>query len=200
MAKYPKDLDQLIALFKKFPGVGAKTAERFAFHFLHWKKEEQPLFGSVIENIQKNISKCPSCGALTDQLHCFFCSSSQRNREIVCVVSSERDIFSIEETKTYQGMYYVLKCLLSPLEGRNIEDLDIAHFYDFLQKMQAKEILLALDFTLEGDTTSLFLKKQLEGWGVAVTRLAFGLPLGSSLEYIDSGTLARALLGKQTFS
>lgn len=198
--KYPKDLEQLIALLKKLPGVGTKTAERFSFHLLEWEKEEHALFASTIEGLHQNISSCPSCRALMDHTGCPFCLSDKRNRGVVCVVSSAKDIFSIEETKTYQGMYYVLKSLLSPLEGKHAEALDLPHFHQFLQIVQAKEVILALDSTLEGDATALFLKKEIASQGIPVTRLAFGLPLGSSLEYVDGGTLARALVGRQTFA
>ncbi len=198
MSKYPKDLQQLIALLKKFPGVGSRTAERFAFHLLTWPEEEQKLFAAALSNI-KEIIKCPFCGALMEE-SCSYCLSETRSKEIVCVVGSAKDIFSIEDTRTFQGRYYVLKCLLSPMEGRNVEELDLPHFYEFLQKVKAKEVLLALDATLEADATALYLKKQLDHWGIAVSRLAFGLPLGSSLEYVDGGTLARALIGRQNFS
>lgn len=194
MVKYPKHLQHLIALFKKFPGIGTKTAERFAFHLLQWEKDEMELFASGIRDV-KNILSCPSCNSLMEE-SCFFCASS-RIKDLVCIVGSQKDVFAIEETHTFQGIYYVLNCLLSPMEGKNIHELNLPHLDNFLQQNGTKEVILALDSTLEADATALYLKKHFENLGLKVTRLAFGLPLGSSLEYIDGCTLAQALIGRK---
>ncbi len=194
--KYPKDLHALIAILKKFPGVGAKTAERFAFHLLSWPKEDKQFLSNLLEAIQKSIIPCQECGALRDSSSCPFCV---RFSPHLCIVSSPKDIYAVEETKIYQGLYYVLPRLLSPIEGKTLTDTDLHHLQQYIQSHQVKEVILALDSTLEGDTTSLFLKQHLAIWNIAITRLAFGLPVGSSLEYIDGTTLARALSARQIF-
>lgn len=197
--KYPKDLQSIISFLKKLPGVGTKTAERFAFQLISWSKEEQALLGELISSLKEKITQCPSCGALMELSSCSFCSSNTRNRDVLCIVSSPKDIYAIEETRTFSGIYYVIKCLLSPIDGHHAEDLALPHLHEYIVKNNTKEVVIALDSTLEGDATALYLKGQLSAWGVSVTRLAYGLPVGSSLDYIDGSTLARALTGRQIF-
>lgn len=199
MAKYPSNLVQVIAFLKKFPGVGTKTAERFAFQFLNWQEDDLLAFSTLLAEIKKKITKCPNCCCLADNDICPFCHSSERDKTQLCIIASPRDAYSLEETGAYRGLYHVLGGLLSPLNGRTPEHLNLKHLKKRVTSEQIKEIIIALDSTLEGDTTSLFLKEQIQGWGFPVTRLAFGLPIGSSLDFVDGGTLARALVGRQNF-
>jgi recombination protein RecR len=199
MARYPSDLTQLITFFKKLPGVGTKTAERFAFQLFNWQDGELHAFSYLISHFKIKIAKCPECRCLTDQGVCPFCQNPARDKAQLCIIASPRDAYSIEETGAYRGLYHVLGGLLSPLDGKMPEHLQLDQLNKRINDFQIKEIIIALDSTLEGDTTSLFLKEQIQGWGLPVSRLAFGLPIGSSLDFVDGGTLARALTGRQSF-
>lgn len=198
--KYPVELLSLIAHLKKLPGVGTRTAERFAFEFLSWPQDQLALLGKTIEGIKEKIPPCTVCGCLTDQGSCPFCDLTTRNPKQLCLIASPRDVFSIEETKSYKGLYHVVEHLLSPLDGRHAKGLRLDKIETRIQEHQVTEIILAFDSTLEGDTTALYLKNELSQMKpLAIFRLAFGLPVGSSLEYIDEGTLARAFRDRQTF-
>jgi len=196
MEKFPKRLQTLIQYLKKLPGVGAKTAERFAFHLLKWEDNDLEGFSKHLFELKKNIQNCEECGALKEIL-CPFCTDNMRDQNTLCIVSSPRDIFLLEETKTFKGVYHLLPHLLSPIDGKSAEDLNLDHLKKRIQALGTKEVIIALDSTLEGDTTSLYLNKFIDNLGVKTSRLAFGLPVGSPLEYIDEGTLARALIGRQ---
>jgi recombination protein RecR len=198
-ANYPKSLIHLINHLKKLPGVGNKTAERFAFQLLKWKKEPLLELSQILSTLKDDIRHCPECGALTGQEYCFFCDPHKRNTEFICIVSSPKDVFLLEETKTYRGLYHVIDNVLSPLDGFGKESLRLDILENRIKKNSVKEVIIALDSTLEGDATALFIKNELSSLGLHVSRLAFGLPVGSSFEYIDENTLSRAFLGRQTF-
>ncbi len=199
MHKYPSDLNTLIAYLKKLPGVGTKTAERFAFYLLEWPDSELKSFSSQLGTLKEKIQHCPECRCLMDQGSCLFCNAPARNPSQLCIISSAKDAFSFEETGAYRGLYHVIGGLLSPIDGRTPEHLNLALLKQRVDKLGVKEIIIALDSTLEGDTTALFLKDQIQSWGLGVSRLAFGLPLGSSLDFVDGSTLARALTARQVF-
>lgn len=191
----PKDLLSLITFLKKLPGVGSRTAERFAFELIHWDEETLANFGETLKEIQKKIPHCPTCGCLTDQGHCRFCAN--RDAHLLCILASARDAYAIEETGNYHGLYHVIEHLLSPLDGRHVETLRLDRIEKRILDNGVREVIIAFDSTLEGDTTALYLKQALTSYAVSISRLAFGLPVGSSLEYIDGGTLARAFVGRQ---
>jgi len=197
ITKFPESLVTLIAHLKKLPGVGTRTAERFAFEFLSWPELDLAEFGNALKCIQEKIPPCPVCGCLTDQGLCRFCDPVQRDPTSLCLLASPRDVYAVEETKAYKGLYHVVEHLLSPLDGRHADALRIDRIESRIEKHAIKEVIIAFDSTLEGDTTALFLKNHLSRAGLSISRLAFGLPVGSSLEYIDGGTLARALIGRQ---
>lgn len=199
MAKYPSELTHLIAYLKRLPGVGTKTAERFAFQLLDWQEAELKNFSSTLFHLKEKITQCPECHCLTSDDQCFFCHSVSRDKSQLCIVASPRDAYSIDETGAFKGLYHVLGGLLSPIDGKSPEHLNLEHLKKRIHSLQIKEIIIALDSTLEGDTTSLFLKEQIQIWGLPVSRLAFGIPIGSSLDFVDGGTLARALTGRQIF-
>ena len=199
MAKYPSTLAQLIAFLKKLPGVGTKTAERFAFQLLNWQESDLHALSTLCAQLKKKITKCPDCHCLTDNEVCPFCHQAMRDKAQLCIIASPRDAYSIEETGAYRGLYHVLGGLLSPLDGKTPEHLHLDQLKKRITTLQIKEIIIALDSTLEGDTTALFLKEQIQEWGLPVSRLAFGIPIGSSLDFVDGSTLARALTGRQTF-
>lgn len=197
MSKYPKDLLNLIAHLKKLPSVGRKTAERFAFHLLNWEGKDLHDFAEGIATLKERVQACTECGCLLDGIHCVFCNQEKRDKDIMCLIASPRDVYSIEETGAFQGMYHVLGNLLSPLEGKNPQCLNLPHLENRIKKLEVKELILALDSTLEGDATSLYLRQQFQKSGIEVSRLASGLPLGSSLDFVDEGTLSQALSGRQ---
>lgn len=199
MTRYPVALQQLIAFLKKLPGVGTKTAERFAFHLLSWPQAELAAFSTILANLRQTITQCPDCKCFMEKTHCPFCADSQRDPSQLCIISSPKDAYVIEETRSFKGLYHVLGCLLSPMEGRSVEHLNLDHLKKRITSHPIKEIIIALDSTIEGDTTSLYLKECIAKWGLEVSRLAFGIPLGSSLDFVDGGTLARAILGRQSF-
>lgn len=199
MSQYPSELLTLIAHLRKLPGVGYKTAERFAFCLLDWSDEEIKKFSTQLSIIKEKIIPCESCGCLKDIPSCSFCSESSRDVSIMCLVSSPRDVYSIEETKAFKGLYHVIGGLLSPLEGRSIEQLTLDKLETRLSNLDIREVIIALDSTLEGDATALFLKQKLDSLGIKATRLAFGLPMGSSLDFVDYGTLEKAFTGRQIF-
>lgn len=196
--KYPEELLTLIAHLKKLPGVGTRTAERFAFELIGWPRDQLASLGESLIQIQNQIPPCPTCGCLTHAARCPFCQSGERDAHQLCLLASPRDVFAIEATHSYKGLYHIIEHLLSPLDGRHIHHLRLDRIEERIRKHQVQEVILAFDSTLEGDTTALYLKSQLSRPELAISRLAFGLPVGSSLEYIDSSTLTRAFKGRQT--
>ncbi len=196
---YPKTLLQIIHYLKKLPGVGTKTAERFAFQLLKWSSSDLEEFSYQLRDLKKNITTCADCGCLMNENLCSFCSNKNRDHSLLCILSSPRDVFAMEATSSYKGYYHIIEHLLSPLDNRQADQINLEKIYSRIQKLQTKEVILAFDSTLEGDTTALFLKQRCSHWGVNFSRLALGLPVGSSLEYIDEGTLSRALMGRQAF-
>lgn len=192
---YPHELKKLINFFKKMPGVGTKTAERFAFEMLNWKEEELKNFGTTIGAFKENIVTCDQCHALKTENACPFCDQGKRDTSQICVVATAREVYAIEETRIYRGLYHVLGGLLSPLSGTNPHHLSFEGLKRRIDTLGVTEVIIALDSTLEGDTTALFLKSALSL--TKTTRLAFGLPMGSSLEFVDGGTLIQALEGRR---
>lgn len=197
--KYPSHLLQLIDFFKKLPGVGQKSAERFAFSALDWPPAQLEAFGNILKNTPSQIHYCNVCGAMSAKDRCFYCHDSQRSSEQVCIVASPKDIFSIEESHFYKGHYHVLGALLSPTSGFNSGSLNLQGLVTKMEQGQVEEIIIALDSTVEGDATTLFLKKELSKYSAKISRLAFGIPVGSSLDYIDGSTLSKAFAGRQGF-
>jgi len=200
--KYPKELTPLIAHLKKLPGVGTRTAERFAFELINWPQDHLNAFGETISGIREKIPPCSTCGCLTENSFCHFCEEGTRDSSQLCIISSPRDVFAIDGTGTYKGLYHVVENLLSPIDGRHANTLRMDRIEKRIKMHGIKEIILAFDSTLEGDTTALYLKSQLQksdGKDLVISRLAFGLPMGSSLEYVDGGTLSRSFKGRQTF-
>lgn len=200
MNNYPAHLNKLIEVLKRLPGVGSKSAERFAFHMLGWPDHHLQEMGQVIGDVVGQIATCEECGCLANQGQvCSFCNIDRRDPRIICLVASPRDAFAIERTREYKGLYHILGGLLSPIDGRGPETLALHRLVDRITKHSITEMVIALDATLEGDATALYLKQALAGLNLNISRLAFGLPLGSSLDYVDGDTLARALSGRNSF-
>lgn len=199
MQKYPIHLLKLIDVMRKLPGVGTKSAERFAFELINWPDERLKEMASVIQETKSAIKHCPLCGCLTGTDACPFCTDTARRSPSLCVVATARDVFSIEATHEFRGLYHVLGALLSPLEGISPDRLTLDLLKKRIETHKIEEVVIALDSTLEGDATSLFLKQELAPFCENVSRLAFGLPMGSSLDYVDGGTLARAFTARNKF-
>lgn len=196
---YPKILLQIINSFKRFPGVGNKTAERYAFQLLQWSQDELIDLSDYLKTLKEKAKQCPDCGCLTEAERCQFCENADRNQKILCIVASPRDVFSIEQTKLFRGIYQVIEHLISPIDQRSSEKIDLQRLFFQIEKRQVEEVILAFDSTLEGDATALFLKQHLEKYSLKTSRLALGIPMGSSLDFIDENTLARAFMGRQLF-
>ncbi|MBA3957727.1 MAG: recombination protein RecR [Parachlamydiaceae bacterium] len=197
--RYPAHLLKLIDVLKKLPGVGSKSAERFAFQLLLWSPDELEAMSSTIQEIPLRLKHCSDCGCLTGEEACSFCTPVREQSGLLCIVASPRDAFAIEATQEYKGLYHVLGGVLSPMDGFGSDMLTLEKLQERIKRLKINEIVIALDSTLEGDATSLYLKRELEPQKVHVTRLAFGLPMGSSLDYVDGGTLARAFSGRALF-
>ncbi len=199
MARYPSQLQQLIQLLKKLPGVGNKTAERYGFHLVSWTAGDLAKLGELLTTVQNALSPCPLCGCYMQELVCPFCEGSQRDRTTICVVASPKEVYLIEETRSYAGLYHVMGQLLSPLEGKSPDPAKIDLLRRRIEEYGVQEVLLAFDSTVEGDATALLLRDKLAGLKAKVTRLAFGMPMGSALDHLDGYTLSRALTGRHHF-
>ena len=188
---YPNSFDKLISIFEKLPGVGNKTAQRYAFSLLEKSDDE---INEIIQNILniKNIKKCKTCGFLSDEEECLICKDKSRDNSTIMVVAYPQDVVAIEKTQSYKGTYHVLNGLISSSKGVYPEDLDIDKLLKRITNI-TKEIIVATSPTLDGEMTALYLDKILKDKNVLVTRLAHGLPMGSSLDYADDLTLIKAL-------
>jgi recombination protein RecR len=199
MQNYPPHLQSLIAAFKKLPGVGSKSAERYAFHLLDWDRQELGILGGLIQTTLDHISLCQECGCLENERGCPFCAEDRAAHKKLCVIASPKEAYAMESTHSFYGVYHVLGGLISPLENKGPETLSFAPLIRRIQALQIEEVVLALDSTVEGDATALYLKRELAPLNLSISRLAFGLPMGSPLDYVDGGTLARAFQGRNQF-
>lgn len=190
---YPDSLKNLIESFKLLPGVGEKTAERMAFFLINEEQEKTDFFADSIRNAKSNIRKCSICNGITDKEICDICGNELRNKKILCVVEDPKSIFLFEKIGTYNGLYHVLDGLISPLEGIDPDDIGIEKLVKRVQKDKYDELIIAVKPSIEGETTSLYIKKIIEGMKIKVTRIASGIPIGTDIEYIDTMTLERAL-------
>ncbi len=184
---------------RKLPGVGQKSAERFAFRLLSWEEKELEAFGTTLSELKKNISFCRECGAISAENRCFYCNDPGRNQRLLCIVAHPKDVFSLEETGSFRGVYHVLGGVISPMYGFDTSSLRIDALKERIASGTFEEIVLALDSTIEGDATTLFMKKELSSFPGKISRLAFGIPVGSSFEYIDGSTLSKAFTGRLGF-
>ena len=195
--QYTKPLANLIEFFQKFPGIGPKSAQRMAFHLLKMPLAEIERFSNMIVESKKTIHYCETCFNLSASNPCEICQSSKRDRSIICVVSETKDLIAIEKTREYQGLYHVLQGVLSPIDGIGAEDIRIKELLHRVANDEVKEIILALSPSVEGEATSLYLTKLIKPFNIKITRIAFGIPIGSDLEYADEITLARAIEGRR---
>lgn len=190
---YPESIKNLIESFKYLPGIGEKTAERLAFSALELDEEQIELFSDSLNSVKEKVHKCSNCNTLTENDICFICSDMARNRDALCVVEDTKNVFLFEKLGMFSGKYHVLDGLISPLDGINPEDIGLDKLLDRIKLENFREIIFAFRPSIEGETTSLYIKKILEGMDIIVTRLASGVPMGADMEYVDSLTLERAL-------
>lgn len=193
---YPSTLEKLIEGFKRLPSVGQKTAERYAMHILELPKEEIELFAQQLLDVKNNVKECSVCGHLTEKDKCEICSNSNRDHSTICIVQHPKDVLALEKLGTFNGVYHVLHGAISPMKGILPEDLNLNSLFQRIDE-NTKEIIIATNSTMEGDTTALYITKMLKDYNnITVSRLASGLPNGSNLDYADELTLMRALQGR----
>ncbi len=192
-----KALVRLQESLAKLPSIGKKSAERMAFAMLEMEDEDLNEFADAIKELKTKIHLCPICGNITEDEKCFVCSDESRDRETILVVSSPKDVIAFENAEGYHGLYHVLGGTISISKGKGIEDLNIASLLKRVEAENIKEIIIATNPTVDGETTALYLAKLLENKGVNVTRLAYGLPMGGNLDYADALTLAKAIEGRR---
>ena len=199
MAALPKPMQTLIEQFSRMPGIGSKSAERMAFYVLRSSEEAVRSLLKSISDIKKTIQFCKLCSNLSDAEICQICQDQARDKSALCVVEDPNDIIAIEKTKQFNGKYFCLLGALSPLDGIGPEELKIDKLIERIKKEGVKEVIIATDSDDEGDITALYLAKIIKPLGAKVTRIGYGIPVGSDLEYMDQATLAKALEGRRTF-
>lgn len=197
---YPTVIQNLIECFKKIPGVGEKTAERYVLSLLEMEEETLEHFSNQLRNLKKNIVRCKICNNLSENDVCEICKDQSRDHSTICVVEEPKNVFSFEKSGTYMGTYHVLDGLISPLEGIRPENINIPSLLKRVEEEQIKEVIIAVKACVEGETTALYIAKKLEGTGVKVSKIAYGIPLGADMGYIDSSTLEISLENRQQIS
>ena len=196
--RFPAAIQELLDHFARLPGIGPKSAERFVFYLLSRPPEEIERFGKAIERIRKRVQRCSMCFDFAESDPCAYCADSGRDQATVCVVAESPDVLAIEKTGEYRGVYHVLGGVLRPTEGMTPDRLRIKELRKRVESDGIKEVILATNPDIEGEATALYISQQLKPLGIAITRLAKGLPMGSDLEYADEVTLASALKGRRS--
>ena len=194
---YPESMLHLIEEFAKMPGVGIRTAERFAMYILGAPQESVEALSQLLLKVNGNIHYCQQCFNLSEDAECRICSDPTRDHSLLCVVQDPKDIIAIEKSGDFQGIYHVLLGALSPLEGIGPKDIKVKELLTRLKKGEIKEVVLGTCSDTEGDATSIYLLKQIKPLKVKVTRIAHGVPVGSALEFVDKATLSRAFKQRQ---
>jgi recombination protein RecR len=197
MTFFPASLETLIERFASLPGIGRKSAQRLAFHVLSLPDGEAEAFAAAILDAKKSVHTCPVCQNLTDGELCSVCASDKRDKSTVCVVAEPRDVLSIERSREYNGVYHVLHGVLSPMAHIGPDDIRIAELVKRVSDGGINEVIMATNPDTEGDTTAMYVARLLKPFEVRVTRLAYGIPVGSNLEFADDATLLRALEGRR---
>ena len=192
-----KKLDELIEVFGKLPGIGKKSAMRIAFDILEKNEIEIENMLSTIKDAYTSIKHCSICGNLCEGEICEICSSEKRDKSVICIVESVKDVIAFEKSETYNGLYHVLGGKIDPLNGVTIEDLNISELMKRLDEKNVEEVILALNPDMEGETTALYLIKMMKNKGVKVSQIASGIPMGGNIEFTDMATLGRSLEGRR---
>jgi recombination protein RecR len=189
-------LTKLIEQFERLPGIGRKTAARLAFYVLSLPKEDVKIFSNVLLDASEKIIRCKICQNLTDSDTCSICKNDKRDKSIICVVEDSKDAMAIERTREFNGLYHVLHGIISPMDGIGPEQIYIKELLSRVANTAVAEVIMATNPTVEGETTAMYISKLLKPFGIKVTRLAYGIPVGGDLEYADEVTLSRAIDGR----
>ncbi|MCK4813632.1 MAG: recombination protein RecR [Candidatus Marinimicrobia bacterium] len=194
MAGIPEGITRVESIFSKFPGIGRKSARRIAFYLLNKDRDEIIQIAKALVDLKDKITHCPVCNHITEHIPCDLCANTKRDDSILCVVEDSMDVIALEKSVSFRGKYHVLGGLISPLDGVGPDDLAIDSLMQRLDKV--KEIIIAINPSVEGDTTTFYLSRLLKKHPIKITRLARGIPVGGDLEYTDEATLARAIEGR----
>lgn len=197
MKFFAPSVEDLIDEFAKLPGIGRKSAQRLAFHVLNQSKEEAQKFADAIIKAKETVHTCPKCQNLTDQDLCPICSNPARDSSVICVVTDPKDVIAFEKTREFKGVYHVLHGTISPLNHIGPDDIRIRELLHRVAEEDVKEVIIATNPDTEGEATAMYIARLLRPFSIRVTRLAYGIPVGGHLEYIDEVTLMRALEGRQ---
>lgn len=198
MKYYAKPLGKLISELSKLPGIGGKTAQRLAFHILSLSENEAEALASAITEAKRTMKYCSVCGNLTDTDPCSICSDASRDKNVICVVESPRDVFAMERIKEYRGQYHVLHGAISPMDGIGPDDINLKSLIVRLQAdADINEVILATNPNIEGEATAMYIARLLKPSGIKVSRIAHGIPVGGDLEYTDEITLLKAVEGRR---
>ena len=196
MAFFSSVLDNLIDRFASLPGIGRKSAQRLAFYVLALPDEEALAFADTIRTAKKEVKRCSVCRNYTDHEICPICASDRRDRSVICVVSDPKDVLSIERAREYNGLYHVLHGVISPMNHIGPDDIGVKELLIRASNEEVREVIMATNPDTEGEATAIYISRLLKPFGLKVTRLAYGIPVGSNLEFADDATLTRALEGR----
>jgi recombination protein RecR len=197
MSKFAEPMSRLIDELKKLPGVGAKSAQRLAFHILRSSEEDADALATAVRDVKANLRLCSVCNNITDVDPCIYCTSATRNQRLICVVEEPTNIAAIDKTKHFNGVFHVLHGAISPLQGIGPEQLRISNLLTRVEGDNVDEVIIATNPTVEGEATATYLSQQLKRAGVKVTRIAMGIPVGSDIEYTDEITMLKAMEGRR---
>ena len=197
MFYYPEPLAKLISELQKLPSIGVKTAQRIALHILKMPDDNVKLLGQVIAEVKDKIVHCSICGSIAERNPCRICSDPRRDHKVLCVVEETDDVIALERTGLFKGLYHVLMGALSPLDGINPEDLRISDLFERINSQDIEEIILATNPNAQGQATAIYLSRKIKPMGIKITQLAYGLPMGGDIDYVDEVTLGKALEGRR---
>lgn len=190
---YPEPISKLIDSFMKLPGIGPKTAQRLAFYVLNMKETDVVDFSKSLMDVKRELQYCSVCGHITDEDPCYICRGKNRDRSMICVVQDTKDVIAMEKMREYNGLYHVLHGAISPMDGIGPEDINVPSLIERLKDENVKELILATNPNIEGETTAMYITRLVKPIGIKTTRLAQGLSIGGDLEYADEVTLSRAI-------
>lgn len=197
MNYYAKPLNKLIAELSKLPGIGGKTAQRLALHILSMDDQSAFALSDAIRDAKENMTFCSICGNLTDTDPCSICGDEHRDKSTICVVESPKDVIAMEKIREYRGYYHVLHGVISPMDDKGPEDINLKSLITRLQNPEVKELIIATNPTIEGEATAVYIARLIKPSGISVSRIAHGIPVGGDLEYADEVTLLKAIEGRR---
>ena len=200
MGVYPKNFEALVESLKKLPGIGEKSAERMALAVLDMPTEDVSIMSNALVEAKKTLHPCSICGNLTDQDVCNICSNEARDKNLICVVEDYKSAFAFEKVGNFKGVYHVLNGLISPMLNIGVDDINLASLIKRVSELEHPELILALRSSIEGQTTTTYIKKIFENQNVTISRLAYGIPMGAEIEYLDMLTLDKALFDRKIIS